>query len=301
MIRTIAIGASLLLCMSTMPLRCSSDTEPTSGGGEFKKTTGGATVDVGLTYDVSGSGANKKVDITNTTGEHIKGCIVFVDAAGNIVSQTAGIMPAGGTLSVPVPDGATDQYVTDEEDCGCGGGGAPVGPLVSASSTPRRARFRQGFCLVPTFTGEPNVEHRIHGVSANPTAFYQDAQYLVDGGYRRDSSIHPGVSEVDAVLSEVIVHPGFDLELTLASNIPFLYIELWINGIPVRDMTDAYVPPIVGSGWDAWSFSLPSSTPGFHYDPAAGESWSNEIEFQFVRPGDSSMYTFRRWAEYTSD
>jgi hypothetical protein len=294
-----------LFSMGLMSMRCTSETEPTSGGGEFHEDLAGTPISMGVSYEVTGTGANKVAKITNTSNEHIKGCITFVNGEGEIISKTPGIIPAGGSMNVPVPLGATDQYVTDEEDCGCDKSRlASVGSAVTALAIPRRARFSQGFCLNPRFSGFSNGEHYISGIPRDPmytAAFYQNAQSLADSRYKTDFWVDPEVVWMDAVLTDIIVRPNYDLELTIASNIPFQDLFIVVNGIPLMDMSNAYRPAVVGSGWDAWTFTLPASTPEFNYDSASGASWSNEIEFTFIRPGNSSVFHLSRRVTYTTD
>jgi hypothetical protein len=302
MLRSILIGAGLLFCTSAMPICCTSDSQPAKESKGFEKTVRNVTVDIGLGYDVRERGGSRVATITNTTSEHVDGCIVFTNAEGTVISEQPGIIPAGGSMEVPVPDGADRVHVTDAVNCGDTFRG-PVGWRTAAQAVPFGRHLYQDLCLIPDFSGEPNAEHHIFGdAKKNPAAFFQSARDLAEWGYRCDFSVQPGVTDVDAVLTEVIVNTGYDLELTVASNRIFGEIELWANGLPVMDKTAAYVPEVLGTGWDAWSFAVPAYTPEFNYDPTAGEPWENEVEFRFTRPGEAdALYTLRRTLVYISD
>ncbi len=300
MFNKILIAASLLICMSATPICCSSDVEPTSGSGEFSKTTSGAKINFGVHYVVSGEHPNKHVDIRNSTSQHLDGCIVFLDASGEVIAEVAAVIPAGGALNVPVPDKAVDQYVTDEVNCG-GRGPRPSGSVTEIQPIPMGAHLHQGICLVPDIRGEPNQEHYIRGRARNQAAFALSAEYLVEWGYRTDFSILSGVTDVDAVLSELIVHSGYDMEMTIASNMPFEDVDVLVNGIHILSTDDGFRPPTIGAGWDALTFAIPARLPELNYDPSPGASWENEVEFRFTRPADAAVYELSRKVEYTSD
>ena len=289
-----------LLGMSALPLRCISDGASGQGGCTFTGTVGPITIDLDVHWEVTKTATGKKLTVSNTTNETVEGCIVFRDAAGNTIGTIPAQIPPGGDVTVPIPPNTAEFHVANGADCG-DSTTAPTGSVAAASAQRHGRRFHTGAQVVANTDGKPNVEDHITATSSDPAAFDRTVEHLIGFGYRGDFQVEPGVADVSACLTEVVVHPDNDIEITLAHNATFASVELWVNRVKVGDLTSAYRPPVVGTGWDAYSFLVPAALPGWNYNPIPGQAWSNDIELRFSKAGDPMDYALHRSVGFTSE
>ena len=288
----------LLLSMCAMSMRCTSNGATISGGAEYEKEiVPGVKVNLGFTFKVTiGANGEEQLTVNNPFANTGEGCIIFEDGNGNQVGSPIPCqIPPGGSVTVPVPDGAKTHRIGNGDDCvERGAGGVVIGPLSYISPQKLTKRFSVGGLI--RMDGGIKQEHCINASSSDASAFSRTVENITDFGYQNDlrSLIERGVKGVEVCLTEVNLVGGYDIELTLAGNGQFTNAEVWINGTRVALFQDSYQPPVIGTGWDACSFLLPAALPEWDYDSTSGAFWTNDIEIYFTKQGDSAAYKLSR-------
>ncbi len=293
----LALLVAILLCLPLTSMKCVSQGNSTKGEGRIFFDTPAGCLDIGVTWSSEG-GSNAMLAIVNPSSQQLDGCLVFINSDGGVVSKVPAKIPPGATVRIPVPANAIGFYAANGSDCSTR---AP-GTSAEVTAMPVGTRYSQGGLFCFDLQGRPNVEHYIWAHSLHQGAFEESVDDLVKFGYQVDLAVQPGVTNVDAVLTEVVVLPGYDLQVTLANNSTLTDVDIFVNGTWIADQgSGGFPPPLLGAGWDACRFVLPSDLPEFNYDPASGESWENAIELHFRRHGNPDTTIVRRLIEFESD
>lgn len=304
MSKRLSLLLSLFLCLTGTSMKCVSDGASSSAGGGTVTITlpGVGTVSINVNWEIKPTvpGPGNTLTVPNPTTGTLEGCILFKDAAGNIIATVPVQIPPGGIMTTPVPTGAVSHNFANGDDCPGDEAPAPAsgGPALAASQKPS---YFRSTALYTLDLSSPNQEHYLTGRATEAALWTQTANYIEQNGFRRDVLVRPGVTNLTALVTEYTVRPGNDIEVTIANNHKFATLELWMNGVQVMDQSQGHVPSTLGAGWDAYSFLLPATLSEFDYSPVSGDTWKNEVEFRFTQPNDPADYAVSRMVEFTSN
>lgn len=268
---------------------------------------------IGLFWRVN-AGPPPTATLSNPEEDSQTGCVVFVDANGNEVGRFPGTIPAGGSVDIPIPPGATDFRLEDceEEEDDEKDSKLKIDedeldleehPLQFATQGqqgkirrqegPRTYSFEM-HTFAPTL-GRRNVTYVLDVTASDLDDAREAMSMLRSEGL--DGQWQPVVSaEVFFYSEAAVVNPmSGDVALTFADDDAFETLELRLNGTLLGTLDDA-TPVVTRNGWDGVRFLIPATA--FVHDPTPGAHWRNDIEVRYRVRGSPTEFVYAGSSEY---
>lgn len=269
-------------------------------------------LDIGLGWTICPT--LQTINFSNDGDEGLEFCVLFLDRKGRERGRVSGTIGPNGTLTANVPPGATNIRALANSDClegddekddiriGDGEEPDPFGGSLAgldpeaqpAGEPPGPWHACRNVTLLPDLTGEVNVDSWIAVNSLRASSARTVIQFIEDHGFTLPL---PDLSDVRAVDVYYYCESRVDstagtVELTFAEEDPFEELAILVNGQTVATLAQG-TAIATANGWDARRFVLGQGL--FHYDPAPGARWGNDLEVRYRVEGQST----ERVAQYS--
>ena len=242
---------------------------------------------------------------TNTTNENKEGCLTFTDSNGDPVGDPQNVsIPAGGSITGPLPDGATGFEISDEpcDDPEPEPEPTKLGSRNQALGATQRGGVQQQVQVVGirpkpkktmyTYYGGPVVvdpfedsrQYAITVFTSKKSAAEKIRDHIRDFGFSVPLPNLPSVSDIEVhhFLETHVDYGGMVIRFTFANDDAFASLAVDVNGVANVLTLPQATTVTTANGWDAVQLALPFDDRSVNYDPTPGAQWQNAWSASFT-------------------